>query len=525
MISIDALRADCTPRADESVHLRSLGLRPPRLPAFSELVHTSSVFSQAFACSSYTTACHASLFTGLAPAEHGVRAFSVTSLSSEVRTLAEVLRDAGYATCAMIDKPLLFQPCGLLRGFQACVTSDEEALAWWDSYEGTPRFLFMHVWDIHTPYGMPFGLGRRGDYSARVRQWEERLRSRGIHAPTQTAAGEEGSERGYVAWMQIAWHNECGYKAAIEDYIAGVETFDGGRLADLSAALRQRRITSEALLVVTADHGEGRDWPPSQLARHGSTLKDDQIHIPLFIQCPGIAGQQRVTGQVSQADITPTILDALDLLSQRNPSRSLCNGRSLLPLLRGESLPERAIYAEMSTEFKDPMSAAEDPASRRDPTLRYRILRYPHCKYWLVGKPVVWDDALLAAPPEAIVKTLFLDVLGRRPGADEEKRWTAQAQAIAAGDVARRRALVQRFEGAGEFRNLPKYSVFDLTGDPLEVKPRDARAQPALWAAFEEQIAIMDGIERSARAGGPLISSAADQQVILERLRDLGYVE
>ena len=65
MIMIDALRADCAPGAGESPHLRSLGLKPPILPALASLVQESTSFSQAIACASYTSTCHASLFTGL----------------------------------------------------------------------------------------------------------------------------------------------------------------------------------------------------------------------------------------------------------------------------------------------------------------------------------------------------------------------------------------------------------------------------------------------------------------------------
>ena len=109
VILLDALRADCAPFMPETPHLRSLGLMRPELGALTDLVRGAFLFTQAMACSAYTTACVGSIFTGLLPPEHGVRAFDLTSLSNDVRTLAEILAESGYATCAMTDQPAVLR--------------------------------------------------------------------------------------------------------------------------------------------------------------------------------------------------------------------------------------------------------------------------------------------------------------------------------------------------------------------------------------------------------------------------------
>ena len=263
MIMLDALRADCAPGAGDSPHLRSLGLKPPPCRHWLHWYRASSSFTQAMACSAYTTACVGSLFTGLLPPEHGVRAFDVTSLSSEVRTLAEILVEAGYATCAMSDQPPVLQPMGLLRGFQTLVANEDEALAWWDSYQSIPRFLFLHLWDCHKPYGMPFGRAYRSGYGQIVEQWQAKLRSKGIAEPQTAEFLDEQQERQRVYAMQNAWEDRLGFKAGLETYLAGLTTFDSGRLRDLAAALGQRRMTVDTVFAILADHGEGRDALPS----------------------------------------------------------------------------------------------------------------------------------------------------------------------------------------------------------------------------------------------------------------------
>jgi hypothetical protein len=186
-------------------------------------------------------------------------------------------------------------------------------------------------------------------------------------------------------------------------------------------------------------------------------------------------------------------------------------------------MPNQAAYAEMSTVFRDPLLPIDDPAARRHPMIRYRAVRYPQRKYWLVGKPITWSDKLLMQPAEELVGMLFHDVLGRRSGEDEEQHWLTRARS--ATDIAKRRALVQRFEQSGEFTQLPKETIYDLGNDPLEVKPVNARRNEADRGAFSEQLAVINEIDAAARAGEPLISSQADEQVILARLQGLGYVE
>jgi arylsulfatase A-like enzyme len=525
MIVMDALRADCAPGAPESAHLRNLGLRRPNLPAFSSLVEGAFGFTQAIACASYTSACHASLFTGLVPAEHGVRAFSVTSLSRDVRTLAEILTDAGYATCALSDQPIFFQPQGLLRGFQLFVREDDEALSWWDSYEGTPRFLFMHLWDVHQPYGMPVGHAYRSSYPQIIESWKKRLRSRGIAIPPARDTYYDERERYQVGLMQQIWQEECGFKAGVEDYLAGLTTFDGGRMSDLAGALRARGVLDSAITIITADHGEGRARPPAQILRHGDSLSDDNIGIPLFMKLPGLAETRALPDQVSQVDIMATILDALDMSGQQTAGRSRCNGRSLLPLLRGQGLPAQPAYAEISTVYKDPTAQIAEQGPERRPMIRYRTLRYPDRKYWLVGKPVTMTDDILSAPAEDMLDVLFHDLLGRPSAEPENEEWLKRIQAAPATNVARRRALVERFEAAGEFKYLPKYAIYDLARDPLELKPSDARQKPADWADYQKQMEIMIEIDGNARAGEPLVSNESDEQVVLKRLQGLGYIE
>jgi arylsulfatase A-like enzyme len=531
IIMLDALRADCAPGAQESAHLRSLGLQRPELPSLNALVDGAFNFTQAIACAPYTTACTATILTGLLPPEHGVRAFSTTSLSGDVRTLPAILAGQGYATCAMSDRPQVLQPMGLLKDVQTIVPNEDEALAWWDSYRDLPRFLFIHLWDAHKPYGMPVGRVLRSTHST-VQRWTERLRSGGIPLPAPGAELDDDQERQLVYQMQYAWEDARGFKAGLEAYIEGLRVFDGGRLHHLVAKLSARAILDESIVVTLADHGEGRDRPPSQRMCHGSTLFDDQLRIPLFLSLPPtLKGDQRalprglanIPDQVSEADVTPTILDALGLLAERTPPRSAHNGRSLLPLLHGQSLPERAAYAEFWTLTHTP--AAGDPQFHPDisPVLRFRMVRYADHKAILAGRLFAVDELDAGLPPEDTVRLVARNLLGRPESPEDAAAWLPVLSTSSSHVRERLARLLRQIEASDEFKNLHKYALYDLRRDPLETKPVDARAGD--WAQYQKHLAMMDEIDNAARPGAPLLTNEADEQVILKRLQDLGYVE
>lgn len=525
IVLIDALRADCAPGAADSPHLRSLGLARPDLPALRALTDGACSFTQAVSCSGYTTPCVGSMLTGLLPPEHGVRAFDLTALSADVRTLPEILAAHGYATCAMTDQPPVLQPMGLLRGFQTLVPTEDEALAWWDSYAGAPRLLFLHLWDCHKPYGMPFGRRYRTGYAGIAGDWQAMLRQHGIAEPAPAEFLDEDEQRQRVYAMQFAWESALGFKAGLQAYIEGLRVFDGGRLRDLADALRQRRVAQDAIVIVLADHGEGRDRPPSRRMTHDMSLAEDIVRIPLFIRLPGGSAARTVGDQVSQADLTPTLLDLLGMEGERTPPRSAWNGRSLAPLLHGQTLPPRAAYAEVTKLNNDPLQRVGRVGGERVAALHARVLRYPERKYRLAGQAGDPDAALLDGPADVVVREVCRRLLGRAETDDDRARLLP---IVGDGTLPAERklaALQAAIAATDEWRLLDKYAVYDLQRDPLETKPLDPRGRPTEWQEFQQQLAIMDAIDAGQRPGSSLLTNEADEQLILKRLQDLGYVE
>jgi arylsulfatase A-like enzyme len=63
--------------------------------------------------------------------------------------------------------------------------------------------------------------------------------------------------------------------------------------------------------------------------------------VPLIIRAPGLGRGRRVDAQVAHLDVLPTALDLLDVRAALS-----VQGRSLRPLLAGDTLPERPVIGE-----------------------------------------------------------------------------------------------------------------------------------------------------------------------------------
>ncbi len=108
VFSIDNLRYDCIGYQVDKRELEKHGVAG-RLdtPNLDRLAGRSLCYTHCISTNTYTTASHASMFTGRYPPNHGVRAFYATKLH-EVGTLAEMLSSQGYRTILYTDAPELF---------------------------------------------------------------------------------------------------------------------------------------------------------------------------------------------------------------------------------------------------------------------------------------------------------------------------------------------------------------------------------------------------------------------------------
>ena len=290
LVSIDTLRAD---------HLGLYGYGRPTSPVLDALALESTVFDEAMSSSPWTLPAHASLLTGFYPSRHGLTSHE-RYLSSSIATLAQLFSRAGYRTAAVVNSHNLGPDFGLDRGFQQYRYVEEraerrepsteitdQAMEWVSHSGGSPLFLFLHYYDVHS------------DYASLSEYESEFLRPyEGIAdgSTAQLAAHREGRES----------LSDADAPNLIDRYDAGIRQMDAeiGRVLDF---LRERGLWEDTLFVLTSDHGE--EFFEHGGVLHGQTQYQEVIRVPLVVNGPGVPAGRRVPTPVSLVDIAPTLLE------------------------------------------------------------------------------------------------------------------------------------------------------------------------------------------------------------------------
>ena len=160
LITIDTLRAD---------HLSCYGYRRNTSPNIDNIAKEGVFFQNAVASSSFTPPSMATIFTSKYPSSHGVKhgvfkknkVFNQEVLSDSIQTLAEILKENGYATYGFHTNPHLSKEFGFAQGFDFfnqftfydALELNSEILRNKDKIKsGGKYFLWVHYFDPHWPY-------------------------------------------------------------------------------------------------------------------------------------------------------------------------------------------------------------------------------------------------------------------------------------------------------------------------------------------------------------------------------------
>jgi choline-sulfatase len=243
LITVDTLRAD---------HLPAYGYRQVETPNIDALRRDSVLFERVYSHCPMTLPSHVSMFTGSLPTENGVRNnIGYRFEGARFRTLAEELRERGYATGAAVSSYVLRSDTGIDDGFElyedsiavatAGAASEHQrsgretlkhALPWILGHREKPFFFFLHLYEPHAPYAPP-----------------EPFKSR--------------------------------YPSAYDGEIAAADAIVG----ELIRSLKASGLYDPALLIFTSDHGEGL-WDHGE-DQHGILLYREALWVPLLVKLPG----------------------------------------------------------------------------------------------------------------------------------------------------------------------------------------------------------------------------------------------
>jgi arylsulfatase A-like enzyme/Tfp pilus assembly protein PilF len=266
LITVDTLRFD---------HLGYTGYNKIQTPHIDKLAENALIFKKAYSSVPLTLPSHVSILTGTYPPFNGVRDNGIFYLRPQFTTLAEIFRDHGYNTGAVIGSVVLNKLYGVGQGFdfyEDRIQSKEKfkdspsernaesvnkiVFDWFGKRDRRPFFLWIHYYDPHTPYDP--------------------------HKHLFHNRYEKFPYNGEVAYVDIQI----------------------GKLVDF---LSRENLLKNTLIVFTSDHGEsfGEHYEYS----HGFFIYDSTLRVPLFFYFPEKIDKKIVENQVSLVDVMPTILD------------------------------------------------------------------------------------------------------------------------------------------------------------------------------------------------------------------------
>jgi arylsulfatase A-like enzyme len=328
LVTMDTVRAD---------HTSLGGYTRDTTPFLAELAHHATVYENAAAPGDMTLSSYASLFTGYYPSWHGAHLAGPKfpfgrPLGNALPTLAGILASHGYRTLAVVANYGYLGPgfgldcgVGIYEVVRRAIVNDRAFLcsgvlkliaipgssaeidvtfARAEEVNGAalaalptaaaaqPFFLFLNYMDAHEPYISPPPFDAM--FPGKDRSFH--------HDDYLVAAGDIMSGKSQLSPAERA-HLVSQYDGAIR-YI-------DGRVSEVVSWLKELGVFDRAMVIVTSDHGES--FGERGLLGHGTSVYQDQFHVPLVIKYPDRREPEVVTQPVSLVDLMPTVLSAVGL--------------------------------------------------------------------------------------------------------------------------------------------------------------------------------------------------------------------
>ena len=301
LVTLDTTRAD---------RLGCYGFRNVETPTIDLFASRGVRFERCYSQTPLTLPSHTTLMTGTLPLFHGVRDNGGFVVPSQLKTMAELFKEKGYATGAFIAAYVLDSKWGLDQGFDTYFDKFDlgkfkrislgtvqrpanevmaEALPWLERNKGEKFFAWIHLYDPHSPYDPP-----------------------------------PPYDKLYAAHPYL-----------------GEIAFADSQLRRLWELLERNGLDRNTVLVLAGDHGESLGEHNEQ--SHGFFIYQGAIHVPLIVATPFPKFQGIVSAEaVGLSDVLPTVCEMAGL-----PVPAEVQGHSLLPAFTdGRRKAPAPVYSE-----------------------------------------------------------------------------------------------------------------------------------------------------------------------------------
>jgi arylsulfatase A-like enzyme/Flp pilus assembly protein TadD len=378
LISIDTCRAD---------YLGCYGYQGKTTPNIDAIADEAVLFENVISPIPLTLPAHSSMLTGTIPPYHRVHDNLNDALDESNVTLAEVLKDNGFTTGAIISAMVMDSRFGVSQGFDTYndefeneikTTNIKErrgdetsrfAVEWLDENKHENFFMFLHYYDPHHLYEPPEPFAS---------EFQDDL-----------YAGE------------IAYTDHC-----------------IGLVLD---KLRKLGLYDSTLIIITGDHGEmlKEHGEPT----HGYFIYQSAIKVPLIFKMPPSTKPKRIKDAVGLIDIMPTICSLLgvEILSK-------VHGIDLSAYIKGNQtqVQNRPIFCESLVATKYHANSLLGVV-----TDRWKYIQTTRSElYDIIKDPQESDNLVLSQPQQARIlqdhlqqileQSVRTNDLGSKPRFDEQ---------------------------------------------------------------------------------------------------------
>ena len=279
LISIDTCRAD---------YLSCYGYPRETTPNIDNLAKEGILFENVISPVPLTLPAHCSMLTGTIPPYHGVHDNHDYRLSESNTTLAEILKERGFTTGAIISAFVLDAQFGLNQGFETYNDRFEKvdlvhnmfaerkgdettrcAVQWLEKHQRGKFFLFLHYYDPHEDYEPP------------------------------------------EPFKSTFYRNSNDLREHLNGAYAGEIAFTDHCIGEVLNKLKELGLYDSTLIILVGDHGEllGEHGEPT----HTYYIYQNAIRVPLLFKVPGQETHRNVKDLAGIIDIVPTVCSLLDI--------------------------------------------------------------------------------------------------------------------------------------------------------------------------------------------------------------------
>ena len=308
LITIDSLRVD---------RIGVYGFRNAQTPNIDRLAENGLMFKNCYAPVPLILPSHCTIFTGREPLAHGVRNNGTDFLPDSEQTWAEVMKNQGFETYALVSSYLLHSKFGLKQGFD---TFDDSL-----------------------------------DYSSIIHNFRTTIAADQVFSRFQSWL-EQRTPNKFFAWVHFS-DPQAPYKPPPEharmsenDPTSGEVALADHYIGEIVRALEAKKLMDRTVVVIAGSHGESlqehREWG------HGLFCYEPTLKVPLIIHNPTAFGEKQViASRVRLLDLMPSLFQLFNLESPVG-----VQGKSFLYLLskknRGRQI-DQPVYFESLSGFQE----------------------------------------------------------------------------------------------------------------------------------------------------------------------------